>query len=94
MNDMVLDIYKKCKYNNFESFFKNIKSKKNIIYTFSKITENLFDNEKKLENKYGSFSKDNISIFMIESIKRENDLIFLLKSFINSNNNLIIFKFT
>ncbi len=95
MNDIVIDIYKKSKYNNFESFFENIESKKNIIYTFSKITENLLEEEKIVKNKYGLFNKDNISIYMIESIKSENDLLFLLKSFVNYKvKKLLVFRFS
>ena len=36
IKDTILEIYKKSNYNNFESFFQKIESKKNIIYTFSK----------------------------------------------------------
>ena len=45
IKEMVLEIYKKSQYNNFKSFFKNIKSRKNIIYTFSKSSEKLFEDD-------------------------------------------------
>ena len=92
----ILDIYQKCNHNNFDSFFKKVESRRNIIYTFSKVTENLFEEEKgkekekEIENKFGKFSAQSISNEMIESIKAENELIFLLKSFANSKNKKIL----
>ena len=94
-NDMVLNIYQSEKCINFEKFFEKINSRKNIIYTFSKITEEVFnENNEKLKNKYGEFTKETTEIVMIESIKSENDLSFLLKSFTNSSNKLLILKFS
>jgi hypothetical protein len=95
INEIIFNIYKESRFFNFYSFFENIKSQKNIIYTFSKITEILFNEEIKIKNKFGVFTKQNATIEMIESIKSENDLIFLLKTFANSNNKkLLILKFT
>ena len=34
-NDDVLEIYKTCKYDNFDSYFKKLPSKRNVIYTFT-----------------------------------------------------------
>ena len=94
-NELVMDIYKKTLFNNLQSFIENVEKRKNIIYTFSKITENLFKEEAKIKNKYGVFDKQTTVIEMIDSIKSENDLIFILKSFVNSNNkNLLIFRFS
>ncbi len=90
MNDLIIEIYKESRYNNFESFFKKIESKKNIIYTFSKTTEELFIEENSIENKYGIFNKNNTSIENIQSIKKESDLIFILKNFINKENQKIL----
>jgi len=87
----ILNIYNKNNYNNFETFFKKIESRKNIIYTFSKVTENLFDdNKKEIENKFGKFSIQSFNSEMIESIKAENELIFILKSFANSKDQKIL----
>ena len=97
IKDNILDIYKKLNNINFQSFFKNIKSRKNIIYTFSKVTENLFEEEKGKEivNKFGKFSPQSIKSEMIESIKSENELIFFLKSFSNSKDkNILVLHFT
>ena len=102
--DMILKIYQESQYNNFKSFFKNIKSRKNIIYTFSKSTENLFEEEKegireeekeKITNKFGTFDYQSTITKMIDSPKSENDLLYLLKTFANSKNKkLFIFKVT
>ena len=81
MNEMVTNIYRKNRYYNFISFFENIKSNRIIIYTFSKITQEIYNEEKDLVNKFGKFTTQNIETQIIESIKSENDLIFLLKSF-------------
>ena len=95
INKIVLDIYKKSHYNNFQSFFKNAESKRYIIYTFSKITETLFNEKISIENNFGTFSKESSVIEMIDFFKSENDLIFLLKSFTNSQNkNLLILSFS
>ena len=92
-NEMVLNIYQKEKCINFEKFFEKIELRRNIIYTFSKITEEIFNENETLKNKYGKFNRENAEIVMIESIKSENDLSFLLKSFTNSSNKLLILKF-
>ena len=92
-NEMVLNIYQKEKCLNFEKFFAKIELRRNIIYTFSKITEEIFNENETLKNKYGKFNRENAEIVMIESIKSENDLSFLLKSFTNSSNKLLILKF-
>ena len=95
MNEIVKEIYKTRQYYNFDSFFKKIKLRKNIIYTFSKITENIFEEDKDIENIFGKFNKHSISIQIIESIKSESDLIFSLKEFTNyQNKKILIFRFT
>ena len=95
INEIVKNIYKNSRFNNFESFFKNIQSKKNIIYTFSKITENFINEDNPLGNKYGAYNKKSIKILMIESIRCENDLAFLLKTFNKSlNKKILILKFS
>ena len=53
--EVLIETYKEYRYNNFESFFRNINFKKNIIYTFSLNIENIFDNEKGIKNKFGLF---------------------------------------
>jgi hypothetical protein len=95
INDIIINIYKNSRFYNFKSFLKNMKSKKNIIYTFSKITENLFYEREIIENNtFGNFSKQS-TIEIIESIKSENDLIYLLKTFTSSNNkNLLVLRFS
>ena len=47
-NEKVFNIYKTSKYNNFESYFQKAQYKINIIYTFSKMTETIFE-EKKIQ---------------------------------------------
>ena len=95
MNDMVLNLYKETNYNNFETFFKEIKSKRNIIYTFSKVTEDLFDDKTDIKNIFGVFNKQSTTYEMIQSIKAEKDLIILLKTFTDSQNKKIfVLRFT
>ena len=92
----ILEIYKNSQHNNFESFFKKIESRKNIIYTLSKSTENLFEEDDKIiKNKFGEFNKQAITMDMIDTPKSEYELNYMLKSFTNSKNKkLLIFKVT
>ena len=95
MNEILIKTYKNCSFINFELFFEKIEKKKNIIYTFSKTTENLFVEGKNIKNKFGIFNKLSVKTEIIESIKSENDLITLLKEFFNLNNkNLLILRFS
>ena len=90
--EKVINIYKASKYNNFEAFFKNMQSKKNVIYTFSKMTANVFEEKKIFKNKFGEFSKQTAVI--IETIKSEAELLLVLKSFsFNNNKNILVVKF-
>ena len=94
IKDIIIDIYKQSNHHNFELFFKNIEMRRNIIYTFSKVTENLLDPGKEIENKFGKFTSQSIIKENIESINSENDLIFILKSFTNSNKKILVLQFT
>ena len=93
MKDIIIEIYKKSIHSNFESFFKNIEMRRNVIYTFSKITETLFEKDKIIENKFGKFDAQSIISGEIDSINSENELIFLLKSFTNENKKVLILQF-
>lgn len=95
INETFIEIYKESHYINFEKFFENINSKKNVIYTLSKITENIFANEKNIKNKFGLFNIGNTIIKYLQSINNENKLISILKSLINADNKkMLIIKFT
>ena len=92
---IILNYYQEANKINFEDFFKNVKLKRNIIFTFSKVTENLIDNNKEIKNEFGVFNSQSTITEMIETIQCENDLIFLLKAFANSQSkNLLSLKFT
>ena len=93
MKDIIIEIYKKSIQSNFESFFKNIEMRRNVIYTFSKITETLFEKDKIIENKFGKFDSQSKIRGEIDSINSENELIFLLKSFTNENKKVLILQF-
>ena len=93
MKDIIIEIYKKSIQSNFESFFKNIEMRRNVIYTFSKITETLFEKDKIIENKFGKFDAQSVISGEIDSINSENELIFLLKSFTNENKKVLILQF-
>ena len=95
MNEIIIKTYKNCSFINFELFFEKLDKNKVIIYTFSKVTENIFVEGKNIKNKFGTFNKSSVKTEMIESIKSENDLISLLKEFFNLNNkNLLILRFS
>ena len=95
INETFIEIYKESHYINFEKFFENINSKKNVIYTLSKITENIFANEKNIKNKFGLFNIGNTIIKYLQSINNENKLISILKSLIIADNKkMLIIKFT
>ena len=95
MNDKIIEIYKTSRFYNFKSFINKVETKKNIIYTFSKITENLFKKGENLENKkFGILNKQS-TIEIIESIKSENELIYILNTFFGSSNKkLLILRFS
>ena len=94
MKQTMVDIYKQNFCNNFETFFKKIESKKNIIYTFSKSNEDIFKENQEIENKFGVFNKD-FEDKTIDSIKSERELIFILKGFTNNQNKkLLILRFS
>ena len=95
MNAIVLEIYKKLNNKNFYNFFKNIQKRKNIIYTFSKSTEDIFFENWKIKNNFGTFTQESAMCEMVESFKSELELEFLIKTFSNSDiKNLLIFRFT
>ena len=87
---MVINLYQKSRFYNFVSFFEKLQSKRNVIFTFSKITEDILYEEKALKNKYGIFNILSMEIVIIESIKSENDLTFLLKNFAHNNDKKIL----
>ena len=83
MKKIIIEIYKQSHYNNLISYFKNVDSKRHIIYTFSNNIEYIFKEIGILENKYGKYDEESISILSVCSIKKENNLIVELKSFLN-----------
>ena len=85
-NDMVLDIYNKSSTPNFISFLKKIKQRKNIVYTFSKTGYDIFKGNYLKENidiktKFGIVNKQSTTYEIIESIKSESELEFILQTF-------------
>ena len=92
-NEIAIETYFESRHSNFESFFKKIELKKNIIYTFSKMTEDIFDKENIIENKYGNFNKENAIIEIIGSFNDEKNLKSILKSLIeDKSKKLLILK--
>ena len=93
--EIVLDIYKQCKYDNFNAYFKKLPSKKNIIYTFSKSTESILEDERPIDNKFGSFNSQSIVNLMSDSFKSNDSLIQKFQEFIeHEKNKLLIIRFT
>ena len=95
MDDLIIEAYKKSYYYNFENYFKEINTKRSIIYTFSKEARNLFKEIKIIENKFGKFDEDSTYYISIESITRENDLSIELKKFLfTEKKQLLIITFS
>ena len=95
MNKIIIDIYKDSRFYNFKSFINKIESNKHIIYTFSKIKENLFKDGENIENKkFGNFNKKTTTE-IFDSIKAENELIYKLNTFFGSNSQkLLVLRFS
>ena len=95
INEILIDICKKFKYDNLKQFFKNLPSKKNIIYSFSKIEENIFEDEINITNKFGVFNIQSNIIENIQSFEEEKELISLLElSMNNKDKKALIIKFS
>ena len=92
-NEIVLDIYKKSKYDNFDTYFENLSSKKNLIYTFSKDSQSILEGEKELKNKFGKFNSQNVLNVMSDSIKTKDNLNQKLHEFLEKYD-LLIIRFT
>ena len=98
--DMVLNIYNDSNYYNFVSFLQNIKKRKNIIYTFTKITQDIikgkyWKDNAEIKNKYTIFNKQSTEIEMMESIKNESDLGITIQKFSEQEDkNLLILRFS
>ena len=90
MNNMMIEIYKNCYCYNFENFLKKINSKRNIIYSFSKDTNNLINKNKVIENKFGKFEEQYIEYLTVEKIKKMEDLINNLNLFLISETKKIL----
>ena len=94
-NDLVLEIYKQCKYDNFDEYFQKLPSKKNVIYTFSKSTENILEGDKQIQNKYGNFNSQSVLNLMSDSFKSNDALIQKFQEFIEHEKyKLLIIRFT
>ena len=90
INELVINIYQKNRFSNFITFFEKIVSRRNVVYTFSKITEDIFNDDEYLENNFGKFRIREIESQIIQSINSEKDLIFLLKNFADNNDKKIL----
>ena len=91
-NLLVLKIYQNSRCYNFKSFLENNKSKKSIIYTFSKITKNLLNEEDIIENEiFGKIDKQSISE-NLELIESEKDITNILKCL--NNKKIIVLKYS
>ena len=83
LNEILLNIYNEIKENNIEKSFNDIKDKDIINYTFSKLDENILIEEKFEKNEIENINKIEINFQQISKIKKESDLIILLKSLPN-----------
>ena len=95
ITNMIIDIYNELHFYNFESYFKQLKSKRIIIYTFSNEIQNLFKEKKIMENQFGKYGEQSILFLSVQSFLKENDLITELKSFSDSKTKqMLIISFT
>ena len=94
-NEMVLDIYKNTNYDNFDSYFKELTSKKSVIYTFSKSTESILEDDKIIRNEFGSFDSQNVLNLMSDSFKSNDSLLQKFLDFIEHEKyKILIMRFT
>ena len=93
--DIIIEIYKNSKYDNFDSYFKKLPSKRNVIFTFSKSNESILEGEKILENKFGEFTSQSVFNLMSDSFKSNDALIQKFQEFIEHEKyKLLIMRFT
>ena len=70
-------------------------SKKNVIYTFSKVNENILEGDKQIKNKYGVFNSLNVLNVMSDSFKSNDYVIQKLQEFIEHEKyKLLTIRFT
>ena len=67
-NNMILEIYNKSIRHNLASFLEKIKQKRNIIYTFSRITDDIFQENIDIKNEFGTFNTQSSLIEFVEKI--------------------------
>ena len=93
--EIILDIYKQCKYDNFNTYFRKLSSKKSVVYTFSKSTESILEEERPIENKFGNFNSQSTLNLMSDSFKSNDALIQKFQEFIEHEKyKLLIIRFT
>ena len=85
--DLIFKYYLKGEHLNIENFFKKMSSRKNVIYTFSKIFDKINVGEK-IQNDNLNFtinSLDNIKIIKIGGIKSEKEYEKNIEEFLNDD---------
>ena len=93
--DMILEIYKECKNDNFNDYFKKLSSKKSVIYTFSKSTESVLEEDRPIKNKFGTFNSQSVLNLMSDSFKSNDALIQKFQEFIEYEKyKILIIRFT
>ena len=70
--EKILDGYKKGKHNNLISFLKEMKDRKNVVYTFSDIFNEKNVNVEISNKMLGDITKDNVTEIEISSYSSEN----------------------
>ena len=69
----ILELYKKGEHSNFAKFLEKVKSQKNIVYTFTRYLEEIFDDNFQINNSLaGVIKKENIKYIQLNSIKSES----------------------
>ena len=94
--NLIIDIYKKNYTYNLYNYLEKTKSRFSIIYTFSPINDNLFENKEYIKNQYfaQTFNKDSFKEIFINEINSIIELDKLILDYISENNyNLCILKF-
>jgi hypothetical protein len=73
----ILELYKKGEHSNFAKFLEKVKSQKNIVYTFTRYLEEIFDDNFQINNSLaGVIKKENIKYIQLNSITQNFNLTF------------------
>ncbi len=88
----IINNYSKGNHDNLNEFIKNMTSQKNVIFTFSSVIDKIFLNDEIIQNKDLTFSLKKTYKKIIDENDNEKIIDSILKSYMKSTNNLLIFQ--